>query len=334
MVNFIETTIPNDQDGRRFDRFLRQFFANLSQTEIEKLLRSKMIRLNGQKAKPDMRIHTDYIVRYPDFLILQTSDTSLNKHNIEFPKEIILYEDNDLMVINKPHGLAVQGGSNTKIHLDMMLDSLPKRNGYRPSSVHRLDKDTSGCLLIAKKPSIAAKLGEALKNREFEKYYLAITEAIPNHNGGIIQNYLVKSNTKNHDLMQITAKETPNASYAESLYYVITQNPSHNKALLLLSPITGRTHQLRVHCAFLNSPIIGDGKYNNLVKNFKKLCLHATKLIFIHPITHNKIEIDAPLPEHFTKIAHQYQLSLNNPISYDNREVLHLFKDSKFEAHK
>lgn len=329
MVNFIEITVSEDDNGRRFDRFLRNFFADISQADIEKLLRSKMIRLDGQKAKADTRIQAGMIARYPDFLTVNNTENIGRKLDIIFPKELILYEDADLMVINKPHGLAVQGGSNMTIHLDMMLDTLPKRNGYRPSSVHRLDKDTSGCLLIAKKRNIAAKLGEALKNREFEKYYLAITDVIPPSNGGNITNYLAKSTDGNHDLMRIVHQNTPTAQYAETLYYIISHNQKSDKALLLLTPITGRTHQLRVHCQSIGSPIIGDGKYNDLGNPSAKLCLHAAKLIFNHPVTNEKMDIDAPLPEHFIKNAAKYQLSLNNPISYENKEILNHFLNQK-----
>lgn len=329
MINFIEIIISEDQTGRRLDKFLRSFFADLSQGELEKLLRSKMIRLDGQKAKSDTRIETGMVVRYPDFLILNNPDDTPKKSAVTFPTEIILYEDNDLMLINKPHGLAVQGGSNMKIHLDMMLDSLPKRNGYRPSSVHRLDKDTSGCLLIAKKRTIAAQLGEALKNHEFEKYYLAITDTISQKNGGKINTYLAKSTQGNHDLMQIVDAHTPTAQYAQSLYYNVSQNEKQNKALMLFMPLTGRTHQLRVHSVALGSPILGDGKYNPNSETQSKLCLHATKLIFTHPTTGKLMDIDAPLPDYFIKNAKKYQLSLNNPVSYENKEILKHFKDSQ-----
>jgi 23S rRNA pseudouridine955/2504/2580 synthase len=329
MVNFIEITIPDVEDGRRFDRFLRNFFTDLSQSEIEKLLRSKMIRLNGQKAKADTRLQAGFIVRYPDFLSVHNPHNKPQKSNIIFPKDLILYEDNDLMVINKPHGLAVQGGSNMKIHLDMMLETLPQRNGYRPSSVHRLDKDTSGCLLIAKKRNIAAKLGEALRHKEFKKYYLAITDAIPKQNGGNITNYLAKSTDGNHDIMRIVPADTPTAQIAETLYYNISHNEKSDKALLLLTPITGRTHQLRLHCQSIDSPIMGDGKYNPLNNGTTKLCLHAIKLIFTHPETGKMIDIDAPLPDYFIKNAHKYELSLNNPVSYENKEILHHFLNQK-----
>lgn len=325
MVNFTEITIPEPQEGRRLDRFLRSFFDNLSQGEIEKLLRSKMIRLNNLKAKADTRLEAGMIVKYPDFLTLHNPDDAPKKASAAFPMDIILYEDADLMVINKPHGLAVQGGSNMKIHLDMMLESLPKRNGYRPSSVHRLDKDTSGCLLIAKKSSIAAKLGEALRLHEFEKYYVAMTDNIPPNNGGKIDNYLAKSNSGNHDLMQIVDKNIPTAQNAQSLYYVLSHSTQHHKSLMLFMPLTGRTHQLRVHAVSMGCPIVGDGKYNPDGKIKTKLCLHAAKLIFTHPTTGKMMDIDAPLPDYFIKNASECDLSLKNLITYENKEILNHF---------
>jgi len=322
MVNFKEITIPEDHIGRRLDRFLRHFFSDLSQADLEKLLRSKMLRLNGQKAKTDTRITDDAVLRYPDFLVLNEYSISDNSTSVSFPREIILYEDGDLMVINKPHGLASQGGSNMKIHLDMLLETLPKRNGYRPSTVHRLDKDTSGCLVIAKKRTIAAKLGEALKERQFKKYYLAITESVPHEGCGVIENFVAKSQTGKQDSMNIVSSDTPKAQFAKSLYYVTSHNSDHDKALLLMAPITGRTHQLRLHCQSLDCSIVGDGKYNNDSALKTKLCLHAAKIIFEHPTTEKMIEIDAPIPEHFRKTADKYQLSLKNPVSYENKEMI------------
>lgn len=327
MVDFLNITITQEDTGRRIDRFLRGYFQDLSQGEIEKLLRSKMIRLDAQKAKSDTRIHAGNIIRYPDFLNKkQPKDSQVDI--TKFPQDIILYQDADLMVINKPWGLASQGGSNMKMHLDMLLETLPKRNGYRPSAVHRLDKDTSGCLLIAKKRSIAAKLGEALRNKEFEKYYLALTDNIPQIDTHQIQSYLFKSNNGDRDLVKSSPKkEIEKAQFAQSCYHTLSKNSEHNKAFILLTPITGRTHQLRVHCQDIKCPIIGDPKYNNLEhNNSKKLCLHAAKLIFTHPNTDKKIEVDAPLPQHFTKILNHYNLGLKNPISYDNKELLELTK--------
>lgn len=318
MTQFLELDITSDDNGRRLDRFLSSYFDDLTQGDIQRLLRSKMIRLDGIKAKSDTRINTGSILRYPNFLKIKTN---VSRETITFPNDIILYQDNDLMVINKPWGLASQGGSRMKIHLDMMLESLPKRNGYRPSTVHRLDKDTSGCLLIAKKRSIAAELGAALRNREFEKYYLALTDSIPSNNSGTIESYLIKSSDKNkRDLMQSLPNEIKGSQYAQSAYYVLASN--HGKALLLMTPITGRTHQLRVHSRDIKAPIIGDPKYNPSENKQTKLCLHAAKLIFSHPKTQDKVEINAPLPEHFTKIMRKYELSLNNPVSYENREIL------------
>jgi len=324
MTHFIETTIPEDHLGRRLDRFLKHYFLDLSQGQIEKLLRSKMIRLDGKKAHSDTRINEDSLLRYPDFLQLNIVDTAKEKTPI-FPQEIILYEDQDLMVINKPHGLASQGGSNMKMHLDLLLDTLPKRNGFRPSTVHRLDKDTSGCLVIAKKRTIAAKLGEALKMREFEKYYLAITDKNPRNDNGFIENHLVKTLSKqahSRELMQITAPDTPKAQLAQSAYISLDSNMHDKKSLLLLSPITGRTHQLRVHCQAIGAPIIGDGKYNPSSDIKSNLCLHAVNIIFSHPVTDKIMDIEAPMPEHFHRIAKNYQLSLKNTTNYVNKEML------------
>ncbi len=339
MISFIEISVSADDDGRRLDRFIRHYFQDLSQGDIEKLLRSKMIRLDGKKAKADTRIAVDNIIRYPDFLIPTPKENfnSLSPNNVTFPNDIILYEDADLMVINKPHGLAVQGGSNTKIHLDMMLETLPKRNGYRPSPVHRLDKDTSGCLLIAKKRSIAASLGEALKNREFTKYYLALTENVPKIQAGTIETYIAKSQKGNKELMQVVDENAPKALYAKSVYLCTSESSSKRYAVQVLMPITGRTHQLRVHCAYQGTPIIGDPKYNpdyadnaEQMDEAKKLCLHATRLVFTHPKTQKIIEINAPLPEHFHKIADVCGLSLKNYLSHDNKEMLAHFSEKQF----
>ena len=341
MVNFISITVPEEQTGRRLDRYLKFLFPTLKQGDIEKLIRAKMIKLNAQKTTANNRINNGDILQYPDFLLSQnTPNTRKNSNNndiisnLKFPTETILYEDNDLMVINKPHGLAVQGGSKLVMHLDKLLDLLPKVRGYRPSLVHRLDKDTSGCLLIAKKPSIAASLGNALKEHQFKKYYIAIVHALYPENTGIIENYVAKSTKGKKDIMQIVDSNTPESQYAISAYHILSKLGDDNFYAVLLSPFTGRTHQLRVHCQSLNIPILGDGKYNTHTNNkFNKLCLHAQRLVFTHPKTNEEIIMNAPLPAHIKKIFDTHKTPLQEILKYDDYAIIDHLKNQWKKLH-
>ena len=177
-----------------------------------------------------------------------------------FLKSITLYEDDDVMVLNKPMGLAVQGGSGTTRHLDGMLDVLRRRDGQRPRLVHRLDKDTSGCLLVAKTRFAAAALAKTFRSRSARKIYWALVPGVPKPKQGRISTYLAKEEREEDSIMRVAKHGEEGASHAIT-YYAVVETAANKLAWLSLKPVTGRTHQLRVQMAHIGHPIVGDPKY-------------------------------------------------------------------------
>lgn len=331
---FTFITLHEDDIGRRFDKVLKSWYPSLQQKDIEKSLRAKMIRVNMQKQTSDYRMQAGDVVRVPAFFAVNyPQDAKAKPQNFDL-KEYILFEDVDMILLNKPHGIPVQGGSHHHQHVDMWLDTLPKRNDFRPSCVHRLDKDTSGCLLIAKKRSIAAALGEQIRNRKVQKYYLALVAGIPFHPMGTIKNPLKKSEIRTqNELMHLANFDDEEALSAHTEYLVIDKNPESNLALVLFKPITGRTHQLRVHSLVVSKGMIGDPKYAvhtlDVLKDEKldaKLCLHAYKLDITHPTTEKSISWTASLPEHMHEIMKHYNLSLKGYVHSEALDMLNCLK--------
>jgi 23S rRNA pseudouridine955/2504/2580 synthase len=240
---------------------------------------------------------------------------------------MILYEDDDLMVLNKPHGLAVQGGSGTTRHIDGMLASLANERGERPVLVHRLDRDTAGVLLVAKSRRIAAKLGEIFRSRKAQKIYWALVEGVPKLAQGKISLFLAKgegmqqSRSSRHastqranlEKMQVVKHGDENAQHSVTYYAVVEKIPGR-LAWLSMKPITGRTHQLRAHAEAIGHPIIGDPKYGGNAKERSrqdptrqipegvkcKLHLLARRLVLSHP-RGGTLDVTAPLPPHMKK---------------------------------
>ena len=258
---------------------------------------------------------------------------------MDLPKEMILAEDKALLFLNKPHGLAVQGGSGTDVHLDLMLESLPKRNDYRPSSVHRLDRDTSGCLIVAKKRNIAARMGEIFRSRDVNKYYLAIVAGKLEQNAGLIDLPIIKAKGRGKNELCRTAEEgEKGAQSARTLFLEIDRSNEFEVSMILLKPITGRTHQLRVHLEALDSPIIGDPKYAAHTLDFMrdhnlppKLCLHSFRTQFKHPETGEPIDMMAPLPDHMKDIMSFCGLSDAGAKKSENYQILSFIEEQAEE---
>jgi 23S rRNA pseudouridine955/2504/2580 synthase len=235
-------------------------------------------------------------------------------------RAMILYEDDDLLVLNKPFGLAVQGGSGTTRHIDGMLASLADARGERPVLVHRLDRDTAGVLLVAKSRRIAAKLGEIFRSRQAQKIYWAMVEGVPKPAQGRISLFLAKGEGMEHragraagrralEKMQIVKHGDENAQHSVTYYAVVDKVPG-KLAWLSMKPITGRTHQLRAHAEAIGHPIVGDPKYTGKEKGRqapqipsileRKLHLLARRIVLPHP-RGGTLDITAPLPPHMKK---------------------------------
>jgi 23S rRNA pseudouridine955/2504/2580 synthase len=221
----------------------------------------------------------------------------------DFLRSITLFEDGEVLVLNKPMGLAVQGGSGTVRHVDSMLDALRERDGQRPRLVHRLDKDTSGVLLIAKTRLAAAALAKTFRSRSARKIYWALVVGVPKPRQGRISTYLAKGGGPEGELMRIAKHGEKDASHAVT-YYAVVDQAAQKLSWLSLKPVTGRTHQLRAHCQIIGHPIVGDPKYFEK-ENWElpgglqnRLHLLARRLVIPHPSGKGTIDVTAPLPPH------------------------------------
>jgi len=300
-VQFIQ--VQEKDEGIRLDRWFARHYPELKNGQLQRLLRGKNIRVNGKKATTAQHLSVGDEIRVPPLAVSEKTNLprELSKADIDFMKGLVIYKDEDVIVLNKPAGLAVQGGSKTERHIDGMLDALRFNKDEKPHLVHRLDKDTSGVLVLGRTANAAAKLAEAFKSREAHKIYWAVVVGKPKLLSGKIDAALLKrSGAMGGEQMEI---DLENGQRAVTIYRVI-DSLGRKASWLEMSPLTGRTHQLRVHAAkALNTPIIGDHKYgDDRVKNFgiennKKLHLHARAIRIPHPKRGN-LEIIAALPKH------------------------------------
>ncbi len=322
-------TVPQDEDNSRLDRFLRRLVPGLAQGSIERMLRNGLIRLDGAKAKANSRISMGQSVRLPPDLkpaqkisIPETSipETSIpGKSCLSAPKiiadadlrqrfdEMVLAEGHGWIAINKPSGLAVQGGTSISTHIDGMLQALAPHTKGRLRLVHRIDKDTSGVLLLAKTLESARALTEAFQRYEVEKTYLAIVMGVPAESGKI-RAPLKKLAGKTGEKVVVDY----DGQDATTLYRRI-DCAGRKLSLMALRPVSGRTHQLRVHMQHINTPICGDGKYGGNVKHLagvvaRRLHLHAWRV----ELEDGKI-ITAPLSPYFAASMEQLGLALPSP---------------------
>jgi 23S rRNA pseudouridine955/2504/2580 synthase len=298
--------IQQDDDGQRLDRFLKKAFPNLSFGQSQKLIRTGQIRINGKRAKSDTRLNADDDLRLPPSLTNADEKPTLqfSQQDRDFIQSIILFEDGDILAVNKPPRLAVQGGSKTSRHIDGMLNSYIKK-GVKPRLVHRLDKDTSGVLILAKSADAARELTHAFQSHEVQKTYWALTTPAPHQENGTIDAKLSKSNAR-YDGGEMMVHDNQSGKKAITDFEILDR-AGKEAAFVAFYPKTGRTHQIRVHAALIGAPLLGDGKYNPNPHPFdnddihKGLHLHARSISFKHPKTGKDIIIEAPLPDIFLK---------------------------------
>ncbi len=289
----------------RLDRFFEARFPGLSFSHIQRIIRKGEVRVNGKRAQPKDRLQAGQAVRIPP-LKLDAPRPGPNATEAQktraFLKSITLHEDADVLVLNKPMGLAVQGGSGTTRHLDGMLDVLRDAQGQRPRLVHRLDKDTSGCLLVAKTRFAATALAKTFRTRSARKIYWALVAGVPKPKQGRISTFLAKEEHEDESFMRIARHGEEGASHAVT-YYAVVETAASALAWLSLKPVTGRTHQLRAHLAHIGHPIVGDPKYFS-IENWElpggmqnRLHLVARRIAVPHP-RGGVIDVTAPLPPH------------------------------------
>ena len=302
----VETaTVGPDESGMRVDRFFEARFPGLSFSHIQRIIRKGEVRINGKRTQPKARLEPGDSVRIPPLKIAPPpprDDAPAADKDRAFLRSITLYEDADVLVLNKPMGLAVQGGSSTTRHVDGMLGALRSQDGQRPRLVHRLDKDTAGCLLVAKTRFAAAALAKTFRSRSARKIYWALVAGVPKPRQGRISTFLAKEEREEDSFMRIAAHGEKGASHAVT-YYAVVETAARRVAWLSLKPVTGRTHQLRAHMAHVGNPIVGDPKYFT-IENWElpgglqnKLHLLARRIAVPHP-RGGTIDVSAPLPPH------------------------------------
>jgi 23S rRNA pseudouridine955/2504/2580 synthase len=298
--------VTSDEAGMRVDRFLEARFPGLSFSHIQRIIRKGELRVNGKRAQPKDRLEAGQAVRIPPLKLDQPKPVSAanaeQEKTREFLRSITMHEDDDVLVFNKPMGLAVQGGSGTTRHLDGMLDVLRDKQGQRPRLVHRLDKDTAGCLLVAKTRFAAAALAKTFRSRSARKIYWALVAGVPKPRQGRISTYLAKEERDDDSFMRVARHGEEGASHAIT-YYAVVETAGRQLTWVSLKPVTGRTHQLRAHMAHINHPIVGDPKYFSK-ENWdfpgglqNRLHLLARRIVVPHP-RGGTIDASAPLPPH------------------------------------
>jgi 23S rRNA pseudouridine955/2504/2580 synthase len=305
--------IAHDDDGIRVDRWFKRHYPALTHGRLEKLLRTGQVRLDGKRVKAADRVVSGQTVRLPPQIVhgrLEERSRATAKPAVRGSLEDrILYMDKSVIVLDKPSGLATQGGSGLTQHVDGMLDSLAFEKNARPKLVHRLDRDTSGVLVVARTASAAAELSRSLAERTAQKIYWALTKGVPKVRRGTIKAALAKeSGFGKHgrdERMTTVDKSVGNDAKDAVTDYVVVETAGEEFAWMAVKPRTGRTHQIRVHLAALGTPIVGDFKYGGTEVRGKgeienRLHLHARSIDIARP-DGGRLAVTAPLPPHMLK---------------------------------
>ena len=299
-------TITEEDDGIRLDRWFRRHYPALTHARLEKLLRKGEVRVDGKRAKSADRVALGQSLRLPPQVIHDKIEERPKPAPVQTSRKLedtILYMDKHLFVLNKPSGLSTQGGSGLKEHVDGMLDQLSFEKTTRPKLVHRLDRDTSGVLLVARTGQAAAGLSLALSSRDASKVYWALVKGVPKQKHGVVKAALAKEGVRGKG-ERMAVSEEDDAKFALTEYAVMAQ-VGQEFAWVAARPITGRTHQIRVHLASLGTPIVGDFKYGGTDAKGKgaiadKLHLHARSIDIARP-DGGRLQVTAPLSPHMVK---------------------------------
>lgn len=305
MIDVRHVTVPQDDNGQRLDRWLKKNVAEISFVMAQKLIRTGQIRVDGKRVKPDDRLVAGQEIRLPpmDEKSPHTDKYYLRDEDAEMILRAVIYDDGDILAINKPPGIATQGGMNIARHIDGMLEALTGNDGVKPRLVHRLDKDTSGVLLLARSAEMARRLGKMFQSRDMKKIYWAITSPAPKEMEGEIKAPLLKGTSgPDKDKMLVDVKEGQKA-YTN---FEVMEVAGKQAAFVAFMPKTGRTHQIRVHAAYMGFPLLGDKKYGEQAAIegpgiTQRLHLHARSLQFRHPVHGKALKLIAPLPDDLAK---------------------------------
>ncbi len=297
-------TIGDEDEGIRLDRWFRGRFPHVTQGRLEKLLRRGEIRVDGGRVRANLRVTAGMVVRVPPLPAASPQETAtpppVSAADVADLQARVLHRDDVLIVIDKPAGLAVQGGSGTTRHLDGLLDALRFGAAERPRLVHRLDRDTSGVLVLARTRAAAAALTAAFRDRAAQKLYWALVRGVPSPEAGRIESALEKVAAAGGREQMASGDD---GKPALTTYRTLARGAG-GLTWLALTPLTGRTHQLRVHCAEAGFPIVGDRRYGDRPATLPEqntlgrgLHLHARRLEIPHPSS-GVLRVIAPLPPH------------------------------------
>lgn len=297
-------SVTDDEAELRLDRWFKRHFPDLKHGRLEKLLRSGQIRVDGKRAKSNQRLEAGQAVRVPPLgeppeAGGRDERPSVSQADAAMIRACVIHMDDDVIVLNKPPGLATQGGTGTTRHVDGMLEALRYDRDSKPRLVHRLDRDTSGVLVVGRSAKAASALAAAFKSRDARKVYWAVVVGSPKLREGKINAPIAKLPGKAGERMEV---DEDWGKSAVTVYRVV-EDVAGKAAWLEMEPLTGRTHQLRVHAAVMGTPIVGDGKYGGAEAHMsghgvsRKLHLHARALRLPHP-RGGMLEVKADLPDH------------------------------------
>ncbi|PTD17644.1 RluA family pseudouridine synthase [Sphingomonas fennica] len=307
--NVRQFTVSDDDHGIRLDRWFKRHLPDASFNVVSRWARTGQLRVDGRRIAPGDRIEAGQIIRVPPADSAPAAPAPkakkarppLSPEDTEFAQSLVIHRDKAAIVLNKPPGLATQGGTKTDRHVDGLLDAVQFEAEGRPKLVHRLDKDTSGVLLVARSANAAGHFAKAFSSRTARKVYWALIAGVPSIDDGMIELPIAKQPGTGGEKMHVDEKE---GSPARTRYRVI-ERAGNRAAWVELQPYTGRTHQLRVHMAAIGHPIVGDGKYGGQEAFLtggisRKMHLHARRLRVDHPDS-GQIDVRAELPSHFAE---------------------------------
>ena len=315
-------TVQADDEGIRLDRWFKRHLPQVGFATVSRWARTGQVRVDGARVKPEDRLATGQVVRVPPggdaAAAAPRKRRELTAEEEAAAEAMLIHRTDAALVLNKPPGLATQGGTKTTRHVDGLLDAFASEDEPRPRLVHRLDKDTSGVLLVARTPGSAAFFSKRFSGRGAKKVYWALVVGVPEIAQGSVDAPLAKQPGTGGEKMHV---DTEGGQPARTLYRVVDR-AGNRAAWVELQPLTGRTHQLRVHLAAMGHPVVGDGKYGGqeafLTGSIsRKMHLHARRLVIDEPGNgkegSGKLDITADLPEHFA--ASMAQLGFDPALS-------------------
>ena len=308
MADALTFSVSEDDDGIRLDRWFKRHQPEISFNMVSRWARTGQLRLDGKRVAPGDRIVAGQEIRIPPAEAgpqrppaASPKRSTLTSEEVELVRSLVIHEDEHAFVLNKPPGLATPGGTKTTNHLDRLLDGLSDQSGNRPKLVHRLDKDTSGALLVARTARAAAFFSKSFSGRTARKVYWALVIGVPSADEGLIDAPLAKQPGTGGEKMHISEEH----GLAARTRWRVIDRAGNRAAWVELKPLTGRTHQLRAHMAAIGHPIVGDGKYGGADSFLtggisRKLHLHARQLKIDKP-GGGSIDVTAELPDHFAQ---------------------------------